>query len=177
LFHVETEETMSFSRRQFLKLTGGAAAGATVVGVPSAQAVQADAGRTTLPYAPKVIASAAQLRENVPVAFTFPDASSPCAVVKMGTPVPGGVGPQRDIVAYSVLCTHMGCPVSYDATTREFRCPCHFSTFDAEKAGQMISGQATEKLPFILLDYNASDGTVRAISVEGLIYGRQANLL
>ncbi|WP_442808582.1 arsenate reductase (azurin) small subunit [Trinickia soli] len=176
---------MSLSRRQFLKLTGGAAAGATVTvaGTPAAQAAQAaqaartDAGRTTLPYTPKVIAHTAQLRENAPFAFTFPDASSPCAVVKMGTPVPGGVGPERDIVAFSVLCTHMGCPVSYDSATREFRCPCHFSTFDAEKSGQMISGQATEKLPAIVLDYNASDGTVRAISVDGLIYGRQSNLL
>lgn len=170
---------MSLNRRQFLKLTGGAAAGATatVAGVSTAEAAQADAGRTTLPYTPKVIAHAGQLRENVPLAFTFPDTSSPCAVVKLGTPVPRGVGPGRDIVAFSVLCTHMGCPVAYDSGTREFKCPCHFSTFDAEKSGQMISGQATEKLPAIVLDYNASDGTVRAISVDGLIYGRQSNLL
>ncbi|MCA8102924.1 arsenate reductase (azurin) small subunit [Burkholderia contaminans] len=171
---------MSLNRRQFLTLTGGAAAGVTVAGAPSAhaaQAAQADAGRATLPYTPKVIARAGQLRPNVPLAFTFPDASSPCAVVKVGTSVPGGVGPDKDIVAFSVLCTHMGCPVAYDAATREFRCPCHFSTFDAEKAGQMISGQATEKLPSIVLDYNASNGTVRAIAVDGLIYGRQANLL
>lgn len=173
---------MSLSRRQFLKLTGGAAAGATAAaaGAPTAQAAQvaqADAGRTTLPYTPKVIARAGQLRANVPLAFTFPDAASPCVVVKVGASVPGGVGPERDIVAFSVLCTHMGCPVAYDSATREFKCPCHFSAFDAEKAGQMISGQATEKLPAIVLDYNASDGTVRAIAVDGLIYGRQANLL
>lgn len=170
---------MSISRRQFLKLTGGAAAGATaaVAGTPTTQAAQADPGRTTLPYTPKVVVRAAQLRANVPLAFTFPDAASPCVVVKMGASAPGGVGPERDIVAFSTLCTHMGCPVAYDPATREFKCPCHFSAFDAEKAGQMISGQATEKLPAIVLDYNASDGTVRAIAVDGLIYGRQANLL
>ena len=60
----------------------------------------------------------------------------------------GGVGPNRDIVAYSMLCTHMGCPVSYDAgTSASFKCPCHFSMFDAELGGQMICGQATENLP------------------------------
>ncbi|AJX94397.1 arsenate reductase (azurin) small subunit [Burkholderia pseudomallei] len=173
---------MSLSRRHFLKLTGGAAAGATVTvastqAAQTTQATRAEAGRATLPYTPKVIARAAQLRENAPLAFTFPDALSPCVMVKMGTPVLGGVGPDKDIVAFSVLCTHMGCPVAYDAATREFNCPCHFSKFDAEKAGQMISGQATEKLPSIVLDYNASNGTVRAVSVDGLIYGRQANLL
>ncbi|MCW3686410.1 twin-arginine translocation signal domain-containing protein, partial [Burkholderia cenocepacia] len=33
---------MGLNRRQFLKLTGGAAAGVTVAGAPSAQAAQVD---------------------------------------------------------------------------------------------------------------------------------------
>lgn len=55
------------------------------------------------------------MASNAPITFWFPDASSPCAAIKMGAPVPGGVGPNKDIVAYSTLCTHMGCPVAYDA--------------------------------------------------------------
>lgn len=172
---------MPVTRRQFLKVTGGTAAGVSVAGsiVSPAQAApaHADAGRTTLPFAPKTVAHVGQLQVNVPVSFLFPDASSPCAVLKMGAPVPGGVGPDRDIVAYSTLCTHMGCPVAYDAGARAFKCPCHFSIFDPEKAGQMVTGQATENLPRIVLDYSAKDGTVKAVSVEGLIYGRQSNLL
>jgi arsenite oxidase small subunit len=87
------------------------------------------------------------------------------------------VGPDHDIVAFSTMCTHMGCPVAYDAAARAFKCPCHFSIFDPEKAGQMVTGQATENLPMIVLEYSAKDGTVKAVSVEGLIYGRQSNLL
>ena len=117
------------------------------------------------------------MQDNTPVNFAFPDASSPCVAIKMGRPVAGGVGPNRDIVAYSILCTHMGCPVSYDTKSRCFKCPCHFSTFDAELGGQMICGQATENLPQIVLDYDAKSGTVTAVAVEGLIYGRQSNLL
>lgn len=71
----------------------------------------------------------------------------------------------------------MGCPVAYDASARTFKCPCHFSVFDPEKSGQMVIGQATENLPTIALEYNAKDGSIRAVAVEGLIYGRQANLL
>ncbi|MFC0130691.1 arsenate reductase (azurin) small subunit [Ralstonia solanacearum] len=172
---------MPVTRRQFLKVTGGTAAGVSVAGsiVSPAEAApaQSEPGRTTLPYVPKTVAHVGQLRVNVPVSFLFPDASSPCAVLKMGTPVPGGVGPDRDIVAFSTMCTHMGCPVAYDAAARAFKCPCHFSIFDPEKAGQMVSGQATENLPMIVLEYSAKDGTVKAVSVEGLIYGRQANLL
>ena len=172
---------MSISRRQFLKAAGGSAAGVSISGAVvspvDAAAPPADVGRTTLPFKPKVIARAGQLRLNTPVTFTYPDASSPCAVIKTGAPVPGGIGPDRDIVAYSTLCTHMGCPVAYDTTARTFRCPCHFSIFDPEKSGQMVSGQATENLPRIQLEYSAADGSVKAIGVDGLIYGRQANLL
>ncbi|QUN32228.1 arsenate reductase (azurin) small subunit (plasmid) [Cupriavidus sp. KK10] len=171
---------MSISRRGFLKAVGGSAAGVgisgAVVSPATAAPPPADVGRTTLPFKPKVIARAGQLQPNTPVSFTYPDASSPCAVIKMGTPVPGGVGPDRDIVAYSTLCTHMGCPVAYDKAAHTFRCPCHFSIFDPEKSGQMVSGQATENLPMVQLEY-AADGSVKAIGVEGLIYGRQANLL
>ncbi len=167
------------SRRDFLKISGGVAAGAgaNMAGISTAEAKEVDAGRTTLPYPHKVVTRARGLRVNAPVSFTFPDAASPCTLIKMGHAVPGGVGPDKDIVAYSSLCTHMGCPVSYDTTTRAFRCPCHYSSFDAELSGQMICGQATEDLPQIVLQYDAKTDAVTAVAVEGLIYGRQANVL
>jgi len=169
---------MRVSRRSFLKASGAAVASAGAAGAsPSAEAATEAAGRTTLPYQPKVVGKAASLRPNVPVAFTFPDASSPCVLVRTGAQVQGGVGPDRDIVAFSTMCTHMGCPVSYDAGSKTFKCPCHFSIFDAEKGGQMVCGQATENLPRIVLRYDQKDGTLTATSVDGLLYGRQSNVL
>ncbi len=91
--------------------------------------------------------------------------------------MPGGVGPDRDIVAYSTMCTHMGCPVAFDSGTNTFKCGCHYSMFDAEKSGQMICGQATENLPRIRLDYNAQTGAITATGIDGMLYGRQANVL
>lgn len=170
---------MSLSRRDFLKVTGGAAAGlgASLSQPVPAGAATTDVGRATLPYAAKHIGRVGQLKEHTPMAFSYPDNSSPCALLKMGKPVAGGIGPNGDIVAFSTLCTHMGCPVSYDGSAKMFKCPCHFSTFDPEKSGQMIIGQATEDLPKIVLQYNTSNDTVTAVGVEGLIYGRQSNLL
>ncbi len=168
------------SRRGFLKVSGGMAASAGVLatGLGTAQAAApAEVGRATLPYPTKEIGKARALKVNTPMSFTYPDAASPCIAVKMGNPVPSGVGPDKDVVAYSVLCTHMGCQVAYEEATKTFKCPCHFSTFDAEQTGQMVTGQATENLPQITLDYNPKDDTIRAIAVEGLIYGRQANIL
>ena len=169
------------SRRHFFKISGGLAAGAGLAAAAVPNAAQAagtaDAGSTVLPYPKKSLGAASRLKVGEPVSFTFPDASSPCMLVKLGGPAEGGVGPDRDIVAYSSMCTHMGCPVAYDAKSSCFKCPCHYSTFDAEKGGQLICGQATEKLPRVVLNYDGGSGTVTAVAMEGLIYGRQSNIL
>ncbi len=169
------------SRRDFLKTSGSsvaAGAAATITGVAVAPSTGgAAATSATSPYEKKTVAQAETLKTNVPMSFTYPDASSPCTLIKLGQAAPGGVGPDGDIVAYSSLCTHMGCPVVYDADRKVFKCPCHYSTFDAEMAGQMVCGQATEDLPRIVLQYDAADDSVQAVAVDGLIYGRQANIL
>ncbi len=95
----------------------------------------------------------------------------------MGAPVHGGVGPNKDIVAFSAMCTHMGCLVEYEEATKTLKCGCHFSIFDPENGGQMVCGQATEDLPRVMLNYDAATDTVSAIGMDGLIYGRQANVL
>jgi arsenite oxidase small subunit len=40
----------------------------------------------------------------------------------------------------------------------------------------MISGQATENLPQVMLSVS-SDGSIVATGIDGLLYGRQSNLL
>jgi arsenite oxidase small subunit len=171
----------TLSRRKFFKVSGGLAAGAgfagSVVPLAAEAAPAADAGSTVLPYPKRTIGTASRLKVGEPVPFAYPDASSPCTLIKMGKPAEGGVGPDLDIVAFSTLCTHMGCPVSFDAKSGCFKCPCHYSTFDAEKGGQMICGQATEDLPRVVLQYDPRSGNLTAVAVEGLIYGRQSNLL
>jgi arsenite oxidase small subunit len=169
--------TQNTSRRWFLKVSGASAVGTVAAVTSTSAAAQQDTSRTLLAYPRKVVGAVASMANNAAVNFTYPDAASPCIAVKLGTPVAGGVGPNGDIVAYSSLCTHMGCPVAYDAAAKTFRCGCHFSMFDAEKGGQMICGQATENLPRVRLEFDAKAGTVAAVAVEGLIYGRQANVL
>ena len=98
------------SRWDFLKISGGAAAGAgaAIAGVAAAtnaEAAPSDAGRSTLPYKPKMLGKAKTLAVNTAQAFNFPDASSPCAMIKMGAAVPGGVGPEHGLV-YGRACNH-----------------------------------------------------------------------
>ncbi|WP_116244396.1 ubiquinol-cytochrome c reductase iron-sulfur subunit [Nocardiopsis sp. FIRDI 009] len=52
------------------------------------------------------------------------------------------------IVAYSKICTHVGCPAAlYERTTHRILCPCHQSTFDASNAAEVVFGPAHRPLP------------------------------
>lgn len=167
------------NRRDFLKSSGVVAAIPVMGTAADAQAIETfdNNTRVNLSYPTARVANLGELPINKAIAFNYPDSDSPCALIRMGYEVSGGIGPKKDIVAYSIRCNHMGCPLVYAAESRTFKCPCHFSIFDSEKAGQMVSGQATENLPRIRLFYDQSSGNIKAIGVDGLIYGRQANVL
>lgn len=54
----------------------------------------------------------------------------------------------QGIVAYSKVCTHVGCPVGlYEQTTHHLLCPCHQSTFDVTNDCEVIFGPAGRPLP------------------------------
>jgi ubiquinol-cytochrome c reductase iron-sulfur subunit len=52
------------------------------------------------------------------------------------------------IVAYSKVCTHVGCPVAlYEQQTHHLLCPCHQSQFDVSDQAKVIFGPAARPLP------------------------------
>ena len=61
-----------------------------------------------------------------------------------------------NIVAYSRICTHVGCPVGlYEQTTHHLLCPCHQSTFNAAKGAEVIFGPAPRPLPQLPITVDA----------------------
>ncbi|RAV34583.1 cytochrome bc1 complex Rieske iron-sulfur subunit [Corynebacterium heidelbergense] len=53
-----------------------------------------------------------------------------------------------DYIAYSKICTHIGCPTSlYEQQTNRILCPCHQSQFDALQYGKPVFGPAARALP------------------------------
>ena len=61
-----------------------------------------------------------------------------------------------NIVAYSKICTHVGCPAAlYEQTTHHILCPCHQSTFDAAQGARVIFGPATRPLPQLPIGVDA----------------------
>jgi ubiquinol-cytochrome c reductase iron-sulfur subunit len=61
------------------------------------------------------------------------------------------------VVAYSKICTHVGCPVGlYQRERREVLCLCHQSTFDLKDMGKVVFGPASRPLPILPLRVNES---------------------
>ena len=170
-------------RREFVK--SAAVAGSMAVGIfafPSGltqvvQAIGDGTVRVTRSYPRLKIARLADLVEGQPIDFSYPLKEQENFAVKLGTPAWDGVGSESDVVAFSYLCSHMGCPLKglYRHDQKMLGpCGCHFSRFDLAKGGTLILGQATQSLPQILLEVEQSE--VYAVAVSGLIYGYRDNL-
>lgn len=155
------------SRRELLAAGATGAAVAAVAGAGPAEAAAAS-------YPKLRVISLKKLKVNRPVTFSYPLQKQASVVIDMGRAVPGGVGPKKSIVAYSLFCQHMGCPVEYQRNIREFVCPCHQSRYDPERLGSIIQGVAMQPLPRVLLQVRG--GAVWAVGVDGLIYGYRNNL-
>ncbi len=158
------------TRRRFLFM------GATVVGaVALASVIPGSLVKAEVAaYDGMRIGSLSALRVGEPVKFRYPWDHGNCDnyLIKLGTAGGGGIGPDKDIVAFNTLCSHMGISLlgSYKA---EFQvmgpCPLHLSTYDLTRHGMVISGHATQGLPQIVLEARGDD--IYATGVMALIYG------
>jgi cytochrome b6-f complex iron-sulfur subunit len=50
------------------------------------------------------------------------------------------------LMAISMICSHLGCTVNWDASENVFKCPCHSSIFD--KLGNVVKSPATKALNY-----------------------------
>src|SRR5918998_299033 len=77
-------------------------------------------------------------------------------LVRLAADLPAG------LVAYSAICTHLGCTVLPSLSTQGYIvCPCHASLFDPAAAARVITGPANRPLPSLPIEVS-SDGVVRA---------------
>ena len=163
-------------RRQFLRGSVFAAAGAATVAALPAEPARAAPGLALVDYPSNRLANVGDLKVNEPLEVSYPDPDAPGVLLKLGKPVEGGVGPDGDIVGFTTLCPHKGFPLIYDAEDRSLGCPGHYSKFDAEKGGLEIWGHATQNLPQYQLRVD-DKGDVYAEGLDELLYGRLSNVL
>jgi ubiquinol-cytochrome c reductase iron-sulfur subunit len=61
----------------------------------------------------------------------------------------------QGILAYSKICTHVGCPTAlYEQQTHHLLCPCHQSTFDLADSGHVVFGPAARSMPQLAITVN-----------------------
>lgn len=62
------------------------------------------------------------------------------------------------VEAFSLVCTHLGCTVVWNAEKKEFRCPCHDGLFDAQ--GNVLSGPPPSPLERLKIKINGEKAMV-----------------
>jgi len=106
---------------------------------------------------------------------------------------PGGVGPNKSIVAYSAICQHLGCkypelhfyPPNYPPAetlngpmTKVIHCSCHGSTYDPYVGGAVVTGPTVYPLPSVVLQWDSSSDELYATRMVGpVIYGHSSDLV
>ncbi|MCK5424482.1 MAG: arsenate reductase (azurin) small subunit [Emcibacter sp.] len=171
------------NRRKFLLYSGATIGAAKVVSLTMfpGTAEAATMKARIVGYPRMKIASLKDLKKNDPIEFNYPDdgMNTTCVLIRTDIECGGGIGTKKDIVAFSAGCTHQGGPLQ-DAykVTGEHRtlgqCPFHLSLFDVRRHGIIVSGQAYESLPQILLEIEGDD--VYAVGMLGLLFGRNENM-
>ena len=128
-----------FSRRKVLVAGAGTALGASVLaacggGGGSSSAPTTASGSSGGGGGGDVLAQVS----DVPVggAISAEDSNGKPIIVSQPT--------QGDVVAFSAICTHMGCTVA--PAGNQLQCPCHGSTYDLA-TGENTGGPAPSPLP------------------------------
>ena len=125
---------------------------------------------------PMEIARLGDLIVGEPINFEYPAAGLECFLVKLGEPAAQGIGPEQDIVAFSYMCTHMGCSLK-DRYNHQHKilgpCKCHFTTFSLRQRGMVVLGQATQNL--VQVQIHLEEDAIIAAGLDGVMYGELRN--
>jgi arsenite oxidase small subunit len=162
-------------RRKFLTGAGITAAGAASAALSISEAKAAPPA-ARVDYPSNRLANVRDLKVNEPLSVNYPDDDAPGVLLKLGTRVPSGAGPDADIVGFTTICPHKGFPLAYNKNDRTLNCPGHYSRFDVEAGGEQIWGHATQNLPQYVLRVD-DNGDIYAEGVDELLYGRLSNVL
>lgn len=110
-------------------------------------AATATAGTTT----GSAIATASQVPANSSVSFTLPANGDPGVLVHLQ---------DGKFVAFDATCTHAGCPVEYDPSSKLLLCPCHGAAFDPAQSASVVQGPADTPLVGVPVHVDSSTGAI-----------------
>lgn len=149
------------SRREFLARFGVGLAGiaAALAGIPLVGAFFSTPSRRERVWHAIGPLDDFPVGETVRVEFTDPD-----AVPWAGPAATNAAWIRRlsdsDFTAFSIYCTHTGCPVDWIGGANLFICPCHGGVFDWE--GEVIAGPPED--PLVRLDVRVREQQVELLA-------------
>jgi Rieske Fe-S protein len=139
-FPVSWADDHRVTRRQFTRALAWVSGGSFLATAALSTASRARPGPPAVAVETKV-ATVDELPVGGAKVFGYPEASQPCILLRL----------EADrFVAYAQRCTHLGCPVLYQAAQRRLHCPCHQGFFDAA-SGEVLAGPPPRPLPRIEL--------------------------
>ena len=97
------------------------------------------------------IALAQDVPANSSASFTIPSSGDPGVLVHLDS---------GKFVAFDATCTHAGCPVSYDPSSKLLFCPCHGAAFDPAHDAAVVQGPAPTPLAPVPVTVNQNTGAV-----------------
>lgn len=190
-------------RRAFVEsCTAGAGALATALASPlwAAQAREHAYGRVLLVDELGQPLKAARLRAQTNYVFHYPFEATPVFLLDLGKAAPplalrtrdqqtyqwpGGVGPQRSLVAFSAICAHKLVYPTKELSFISFRkgaalnpqtpskgedlihCCADHSQYDPARGAQVLGGPAEQPLCAVLLEHDAKSDTLTATGTLG----------
>ena len=137
--------------------TKTASPASTAAATPTASSTARASSETTGPATPSsaaggpVITSLANLTQQGAVSFN--DAAAGASILV-------SLGGDK-AVAFSSTCTHAGCSVGYDPSSKLIICPCHGSEFDPANGAKVLNGPAPSPLPSVAVVVDTTSGEVR----------------
>jgi Rieske Fe-S protein len=185
-------------RRDFIQACSLAAAGTALPGTANAAAQNAHLYRKVrLVRENREPLRTTELRKGVNYVFDYPFEATPCFLLRLDRPAPGGIelrteagrsyrweggiGADQSIVAYSAICAHkMTYPtrqVSFigyrDAPSpvagkgKVITCCSDRSVYDPSAGARVVSGPAPQPLAAILLEHDAKKDEIYAVGTFG----------
>jgi arsenite oxidase small subunit len=184
-------------RRDFVQICAASAAAAALAPAQGAPLAARSYARAKLVDERGDALRIASLRTGANYVFDYPYASTPCFLLRLDRPAPGGaelrtesgelyrweggVGPGKSLVAYSAICAHkMAYPtkqVSFigyrDAPSpvagagKVITCCSDRSVYDPALGARVVSGPAPQPLATILLEHDPKADEVFAVGTFG----------
>lgn len=185
-------------RRDFVKACAGSAAAASLPTAAQASTLKARLyGRSLLVDERGAALRPSALKRGVNYVFDYPYTTTPCFLLRLQGKADGaldlrteeggtyrwagGVGPQRNLVAYSAICAHKltyptrqvsfigyrDTPSAASSTGRVITCCSDRTVYDPAAGARVVSGPAPQPLATILLEHDTARDELHAVGTLG----------